>query len=231
MSTAARPDPAALGVLPAVAPFVVRPGCRGAPRLAAPTGLSALDRLLGGGFPRGAIAELVGPRGSGRTSVLLAGLARATAGGALAALIDASDGLDPVSARARGVELDQLLWVRCGGSLRAAIQAADVVVRGGGFDLVAVDLGELPPWRLQQVSPAAVVRLQRAVEGTGAALVFSGVRRVAGSLAATALALAPVRPRWARGGPGLLDALATEARLVRARDRAPGAAVELRWVA
>jgi hypothetical protein len=230
MSIAGRPDPVALRVLPAVAPFVVRPDCRGA-RLTAPTGLSLLDRLLGGGFPRGAIAELVGPRGSGRTSVLLAGLARATAGGALAALIDATDGLDPVSARARGVELGQLLWVRCGGSLRAAIQAADVVVRGSGFDLVAVDLGELPPWQLQRVPPGAIVRLQRAVEGTGAALVFSGVRRVAGSLAATALALSPVRPRWGRGGPGLLDALATEARLVRARDRAPGAAVELRWVA
>lgn len=231
MSIAVRPDPADLRVLPAVAPFVVRPDCRDAPRLAAPTGLLALDRLLGGGFPRGAIAELVGPRGSGRTSVLLAALARATAGRALAALIDATDGLDPMSARARGVALDQLLWVRCGGSLRMTIQAADVVVRGGGFDLVAVDLGELPPWQLQRLPAPAVVRLQRAVEGTGAALVVSAVRRVAGSLAATALALSPVHPRWERGGPGLLDALATQARLVRARDRAPGAAVELRWVA
>ncbi len=231
MRVAARPDPAELRALPALAPFVVRPGVAPCRRPAAGTGLSPLDALLGGGFPRGALAELVGPRGSGRTSVLLASLARATAGGALAALIDATDGLDPASARARGVELGQLLWVRCGGDLRTAIQAADVVVRGGGFELVAVDLGELPPWRLKLVPTAAFVRLQRAVEGRETALVFAGVGRVAGSLAAAAVALSAVRPRWQRGGPGLLGEVATQARLIRARDRAPGAAVELTWAA
>jgi len=231
MSRAARLDPAELRALPALAPFVVRPGGASAWRRTAATGLTPLDAMLGGGFPHGAIAELVGRRGSGRTSVLLASLARATAGGALGALIDVADGFDPASARARGVRLDQLVWVRCGGDLRTAIQAADVVVRGGGFELVAVDLGDLPPWRLARVPAPAFVRLQRGVEGSATALVFAGVRRVAGSLAATAVALAPARPRWQLGGPGLLVELTIQARLVRARDRAPGAMVELRWAA
>jgi hypothetical protein len=229
MRAAARVDPAELRALPALAPFLVRPGVAPAGRPAAGTGLSPLDALLGGGFPRGAIAELVGSRGSGRTSVLLASLARATAGGALAALVDATDGLDPASARARGVELGQLLWVRCGGDLRTAIQAADVVVRGGGFELVAVDLGELPAWRVERVPAAAIVRLQRAVEGRETALVFSGVRRVAGSLAAVAVALRPDGVRWAPGGPGLLHELTSEARLIRSRARAPGASVRVTW--
>jgi hypothetical protein len=231
MTHAARLAPAELRALPALAPFVVRPGGASAGRRVAATGLSPLDALLGGGFPHGAIAELVGRRGAGRTSVLLASLGRAIAGGALAALIDVTDGLDPASARARGVQLDQLVWVRCGGDLRTAIQAADVVVRGGGFELVAVDLGELPPWRLARVPAAAFVRLQRGVEGNATALVFAGVRRVAGSLAVTAVALTPARPRWQLGGPGLLVELTIQARLVRARDRAPGAMVELRWAA
>jgi len=229
MTSVVRPDPAELRALPAVAPFLVRPGCRVGPRTAVSTGLAALDDLLGGGFPRGAITELVGPRGCGRTTVLLASLARVTAGGALAALIDAGDGLDPGSARDRGVALEQLLWVR-GVGLRQAIRAADIVVRGGGFELIAVDLGELAGGGAP-VAPAAVVRLQRAVEGTGAALVFSGLRRVGGSLATAAVALSPARAAWERGGPGLLRALASQARLVRARDRAPGAAVELVWAA
>jgi hypothetical protein len=163
--------------------------------------------------------------------VLLGCLAGATGRGALAALVDATDGLDPASARARGVVLDQLLWVRCGGDVRTALGAADVIVRGGGFDLVAVDLGDVSPGRLQRVPAAAVLRLQRAVEGTATALLFAGLRRVAGSLAATAVALSPARPRWAAGGPGLLLELATEARLVRSRERAPGAAVRLVWAA
>jgi hypothetical protein len=230
MSLVARLDPAELRALPALAPFVVRPGGAGWRRVAA-TGVTPLDAMLGGGFPHGAIAELVGHRGSGRTSVLLASLARATVGGALGVLIDVTDGFDPASARARGVRLDQLLWVRCGGDLRTAIQAADVVVRGGGFELVAVDLGDLPPWRLARVPAAAFVRLQRGVEGRATALVFAGVRRVAGSLAATAVALAPARPEWQGEGPRLLTELVTQARLVRARDRAPGAMVELKWAA
>ncbi|HEV8308248.1 MAG TPA: hypothetical protein VGW35_11320, partial [Methylomirabilota bacterium] len=229
MSLVPQPDPAGLRALPAVVPFLVRPGCLPARAEPAATGLPPLDALLGGGFPRSRIAEVVGPRGSGRTSLLLATVGGATARGALAALVDATDGFDPASAEARGVGLDRLLWVQCGGSIRRAVQAADVIVRGGGFDVVVVDLGDLPPGTLARVPAVAIVRLQRAVEGTPAALVVSGSRRVAGSLAAVAVALAPARPRWERGGPGLLTELATEARLVRSRERAPGALVRVTW--
>jgi hypothetical protein len=69
------------------------------------------------------------------------------------------------------------------------------------------------------------------VEGTATALLFTGARRVAGSLTATAVGLTPARPRWEGGGPGLLAELRTRARLIRARDRAPGATVELTWAA
>jgi RecA/RadA recombinase len=229
MHAAARPDPAELRALPALAPWLVRPAGAPAHRPVVTTGLDPLDALLGGGFPRGRVSEVVGPRGSGRTSLALAVLGQATAAGGLAALVDATDGLDPASAVARGVRLERLLWVRCGGDVRTAVQAADVVVRGGGFEVVLVDWGDLGPWALARIPPAAVVRLQRGIEGTPAALLLAGARRIAGSLSAVALALAPARPRWERGGPGLLAELVTEVRLTRSRERAPGAAVRLTW--
>ncbi|HEV8673363.1 MAG TPA: hypothetical protein VGX21_04895 [Methylomirabilota bacterium] len=229
MTAVARLDPSALRALPALAPFLVRPAGAPARRPTTATGLPPLDALLGGGFPRGRIAEVVGPRGAGRTSLVLAGLARATTAGGLVALVDAADGLDPASAAACGIALPQLLWVRCGGDVRTAIQATDVVVQGGGFELVAVDFGDVAPWALARVPAAAFVRLQRAVEGTPTALVFAGPRRVAGSMATVAVALTPARPVWRRGGPGLLGALATEARLIRSREHAPGASVRLTW--
>jgi len=218
-----------LRVSPALAPFLVRPELSPARRPVVSSGLGPLDALLGGGFPRGRISELVGPRTSGRTSLLLGLLASATAREALAALVDVTDGLDPASARARGVALERLLWVRCGGSLRAALQAADVILRAGSFGVIAVDLGDLPAWTLARAPAAAFVRLQRTVEGTSTALVFAGGGRVAGSLTAVAVALAPRRTNWAPGGPGLLTGLTADARLVRARDRAPGAGVRLTW--
>ncbi|MGC2638801.1 MAG: ATPase domain-containing protein [Acidobacteriaceae bacterium] len=88
------------------APRVLRP--------TAPTGIAALDERLGGGLPLGAISELTGPEGSGRTSLALSFVAGLTEAGRVCAWIDVSDALDPESAAAAGVDLDRLLWVRCG---------------------------------------------------------------------------------------------------------------------
>ena len=79
-----------------------------------PTGIPALDAALAGGLPRGCLTEICGPASSGRTAVLLAALAAATRRGEFCAVVDASDALDPHSAASAGVDLDRLLWVRCG---------------------------------------------------------------------------------------------------------------------
>ena len=82
-------------------------------RETAPTGIAAVDELLDGGFPVGAISELVGPASSGRTSLAISFLSQRTAEGRVCAWVDAEDALDPESAAASGVRLGQLLWVRC----------------------------------------------------------------------------------------------------------------------
>src|SRR5262245_56303889 len=71
----------------------------------AAVGVTSLDAAIGGGFPRGQVSELVGPRSSGRTSVLLRALASATARGELVAIVDVLDMLDVDSAAAAGVAL------------------------------------------------------------------------------------------------------------------------------
>jgi len=79
------------------------------------SGIPAIDALTSG-LPRGCLTEICGPASSGRTTLLLAALAAATQRGEFCAVVDASDALDPDSAVAAGVELDRLLWVRCGES-------------------------------------------------------------------------------------------------------------------
>ena len=83
-------------------------------RQLAPTGVAAVDGLLEGGLPIGAISELVGPESSGRTLLALSFVARMTQGGSVCAWVDVSDAFDPESAAAGGVDLSRLLWVRCG---------------------------------------------------------------------------------------------------------------------
>jgi recombination protein RecA len=77
------------------------------------SGIPQLDSLTGG-LARGCLTEICGTASSGRTSVLLFALARATQRGEICALVDASDAFDPASAAAAGMEMSRLLWVRCG---------------------------------------------------------------------------------------------------------------------
>ena len=79
-----------------------------------PCGIAAIDTLLHGGMPAGALTEFVGEEGSGRTTVTLAYVAALTKSGNVCAWIDVADALDPETVAANGVDLERLLWVRCG---------------------------------------------------------------------------------------------------------------------
>jgi recombination protein RecA len=79
-----------------------------------PTGIDPLDELVQGGFPVGAMTELVGDVCSGRMSLALSFLAQITAAEKVCAWIDASNTFNPAAASAAGVDLRRLLWVRCG---------------------------------------------------------------------------------------------------------------------
>jgi hypothetical protein len=85
---------------------------RPAPEMVA-SGIGELD-ALSGGLPRGCLTEICGSASSGKTSTLLAALAQATRRGEVCALVDTSDALDPGLAVAAGIEMERLLWVRCG---------------------------------------------------------------------------------------------------------------------
>jgi recombination protein RecA len=79
-----------------------------------PSGVTELDAVLGGGFPRGSLVELCGPASSGRTSLAFSLLASATQQQQACAFVDVTDSLDPASLAAAGVDLPRLLWIRCG---------------------------------------------------------------------------------------------------------------------
>src|SRR6267378_5108531 len=101
----------AISRLAAVVP-ASRLDVRPAPEMVS-SGIPQLDSLTGG-IARGCLTEICGTASSGRTSVLLFVLARATQRGEVCALVDASDAFDPASAAAAGMEMSRLLWVRCG---------------------------------------------------------------------------------------------------------------------
>jgi recombination protein RecA len=128
------------------------------------TGIAATDGLTGG-LPRGGITEICGPSCSGRMSLVMSALASRTAETEACALIDGRDAFDPYSAEATGVALKQLLWIRCR-NIDQALRATDLVLHGGGFGLVALDLGDLPPDLVRNVPLNVWFRFRKAVEHT-----------------------------------------------------------------
>src|SRR5580693_4664463 len=149
------------------------------------SGIAAMDALTGG-LPRGCLTEICGPASSGRTTLLLAALAAATRRGECCVLVDASDVLDPQSAAGAGIELDRLLWVRCGEnspekSLEQLLRATDLLLESGGFGLIALDLGDLPPQAARRIPLTTWFRFRRAVEHTPTVLLAIERQSIAGS--------------------------------------------------
>jgi hypothetical protein len=188
-------------------------------------GIAEIDRLTGG-LPRGALTEICGQPSSGRSSLLLAALAETTRRQEICALVDTSDSFDPASAAAAGIDLERLLWIRCGRNIadsrglmnrpagaqgrlafqntagkskvisgksaavmpsqstsgriekakngnsfwwrrmEQALKATDLLLQGGGFGLVTVDMADVPPEFARRVPLASWFRFQRAVEHT-----------------------------------------------------------------
>jgi recombination protein RecA len=168
------------------APRVIRP--------TAPTGIAALDERLGGGLPVGSMSELTGPECSGRTSLALSFVAGLTEAGRVCAWVDVSDALDPESAAAIGVDLDRLLWVRCGAQpqqlalpgfaaarkstqkpwsrLDQALRVTDLLLQAGGFSAIVLDMGGVVPEFALRVPLATWFRYRAAAERTQASVVL-----------------------------------------------------------
>jgi recombination protein RecA len=167
------------------------------------TGIPEIDALAGG-FPRGALTEICGPPCSGRTTVLLSALASRTAEAEVCALIDARDSFDPRSAEAAGVELRQLLWVRCRG-LEQALRAADLVIQGGGFGFIALDLSDVAPETVRHVPLNAWFRFRRAVEDTSTVLLVLEQESNAKTCASLVLRMSMKGAKWSGAGENVND--------------------------
>lgn len=232
------------------------------------TGIPAIDALTGG-LPRGCLTEICGPASSGRTTLLLSALAAATCRGEFCVVVDANDALDPYSAAAAGVQLEKLLWVRCGEDspqrqndakknnlhknriassariesqqrLEQVLRATDLLLDSGGFDsggfgLIVLDLGDLPPQAARYIPLTTWFRFRRTVEHTPTVLLAIEQQPIAGSCSSLLLKLGSQggaagesnldsRPSHSQ----LLTGMAITAELLRARpERKPARSVSI----
>ena len=200
------------------------------------SGLAPLDALIGGGVPRGRISEITGRAGSGKTSIAASFASAATHRGEVAAWLDASGAFDPESMAAAGIELRRMLWASMTATMRAAalatpardgfapsplmrrqsaiVKAAELVLEAGGFGLVVIDFGETP----RAIPQAVALRIARAAERSGAAVIALAPWRMCGTFAALSLSTSRAETSFSRlapGAPVTFDGLAVTAMVAR----------------
>ncbi len=147
---------------------------------AIPTGSLALDAALGiGGVPKGRIIEIYGPESSGKTTLALHILAEAQKLGGEGAFVDAEHALDPLYAKALGVDIDNML-VSQPDTGEQALEITDALVRSGAVDAVVVD-------SVAALTPRAEIEgeMGDAFVGLQARLMSQALRKLAGSIAKT----------------------------------------------
>lgn len=150
------------------------------------TGSLSLDLALGvGGIPRGRITEIYGPESGGKTTLALAIVAQAQKAGGTCAFIDAEHALDPVYARALGVNTDELL-VSQPDNGEQALEIMELLVRSGAIDVVVVDsvaaltpraeiegdMGDSLPGLQARLMSQALRKLTAILSKTGTAAIF-----------------------------------------------------------
>ena len=143
-----------------------------------PTGSIGLDLALGiGGLPRGRIIEIYGPESSGKTTVALHSVAEAQKLGGTAAFIDAEHALDPVYAKALGVDIDSLL-VSQPDTGEQGLDIAEALVRSGAIDIVVID-------SVAALTPRAEIEgeMGDSFVGLHARMMSQAMRKLAGSIA------------------------------------------------
>jgi len=141
------------------------------------TGAMALDRALGvGGLPRGRVVEIYGPESSGKSTLAMHVVAEAQRNGGICAYVDAEHAMDPVYAKAIGVNIDELL-ISQPDTGEQALEIADMLIRSGALDVLVID-------SVAALTPRAEIEGEMGDTHVGlqARLMSQALRKLTGSL-------------------------------------------------
>jgi len=151
-------------------------------------------------FTRGTLAEIAGEQSSGRTSLALSLLSKLTRNGEVCALVDSGNSFDPCSAVLAKVELENLLWVKCGGDMEKAFMAADYLVQAKGFGAVWLNLNGIPKQRLRFVPRTYWYRYRTRIKETPTVLLVTAEEPVTGSASQQSFLFSRAHTAWSGTG-------------------------------
>src|SRR5688500_3554050 len=151
-------------------------------------------------FTRGTLAEFAGGPSTGKTSLVLSLLSKLTRAGEVCAVVDSTNSYDPCSAVTSGVEIENLLWVKCGGDIEKAFLSADYLVQAKGFGAVWLNLSGLPKHKLRMVPKTYWYRYRTRIKETPTLVLVTEEEPVTGSASQHAFTLSRGGVEWTGSG-------------------------------
>lgn len=149
---------------------------------------------------RGSIVEAAGSATSGKTAISLSLLAKLTANGEICAVVDSNGSFDPHSAVLAGVQLENLLWIRCGGEIEKAFISTDLLIQAKGFGAVWLNLNGLPVDKLKYVPKTYWYRYRTRIKETPTLLIVTAEEAVTGSASQQAFEFTGEQVQWSGSG-------------------------------
>jgi len=149
---------------------------------------------------RGSLVELAGNSSSGKTSLTLSLLSKLTCSGEICAVVDACGSFDPCTAVLAGVDLENLLWVKCGGDVEKAFMSADHLVQAKGFGAIWLNLSGLPENKIRMVPKTYWYRYRTRIKETPTMIFVTAGSHVTGSASQQSFMFEREDTRWSGSG-------------------------------
>ncbi|MEJ7622852.1 MAG: hypothetical protein WKF34_02560 [Pyrinomonadaceae bacterium] len=158
-----------------------------------------LERV-GVALVRGSVIEIAGEASTGKTSLALSLFSKLTGTGEICAIVDGAGSFDPCTAFLGAVELENVLWIRCGGDIEKAFMSADHLVQAKGFGAIWLNLNGIAQDKLRMVPKTYWYRYRNRIKETPTLFLVTAREHVTGSASQQTFQLSRERARWSGWG-------------------------------
>jgi hypothetical protein len=145
---------------------------------------------------RGSLTEFVGPRSTGKTSLAFMLLSALTQKGEICAVVDLNNSFNPRAAVNCGIELENILWVRCNGNIEHAFRAADNLIQAKNFGLILIDLNDHNERDLGHIPSSYWYRFRTRIKGSQTVFIITANRALMGAASNQSFHLEAGKTAW-----------------------------------
>jgi len=145
---------------------------------------------------RGSLIEFYGQTSAGKSSFVLSLFAMLTNNGEICSVVDVDNSFDPPTAKSGGIKLNNILWIKCGGAIEAALTASDYLVQARSFGAIWINLNHTPNNEINAIPTTSWYRFRNKIKNSPTLLIVTAVSPVIGSAKQQSIQFSKAKTVW-----------------------------------